>query len=148
VRALSPTAATAIISVAVAAGIVGYLAVPAFTSRASSRTVLLASSALLVLAVPLLVAAPLVPLQILAALTFGFAGATFYSVLQATYLGLRPGQAGTSQAVVSTIGLLGIGFPALVGMMADAFGLAAGLALYAAVPLAILLLVVGTRTDR
>jgi hypothetical protein len=86
------------------------------------------------------VIAPVAPLQVVAACTFGFAGAVFYAVLQATYLGLRPGQAGTSQAVVSTIGLFGIGFPALVGAVSDAFGLAAGLGLYVAVPLAILLL--------
>ena len=38
------------------------------------------------------------------------------------------------------IGLAGAGFPALVGWMADAWGLAAGLCLYVAVPAAMLAL--------
>jgi hypothetical protein len=83
-----------------------------------------------------------VPLQVAAGFAFGASGAVFYSVLQATYLSLRPGQAGTSQAVVSTIGLLGIGYPALVGAVADGYGLMAGLALYAVVPVGMVLLLV------
>ena len=75
----------------------------------------------------------------MAAFAFGVGGATFFAVLQATYLGLRPGQAGASQAVVSTFGLVGVGFPALVGVVSDTFGLTAGVGLYAAVPVAILL---------
>ncbi|MGH2355142.1 MAG: MFS transporter [Chloroflexota bacterium] len=140
VRNLSPTAATAIIAVAVAAGIVGFLSVPVFTRRLKPGSLLVGFGVLVALAIPALVVAPVVPLQVLAAFTFGFAGAAFYAVLQATYLGLRPGQAGTSQAIVSTIGLFGIGFPALVGAVSDTFGLTAGLGLYAAVPLGILLL--------
>ena len=58
------------------------------------------------------------------------------------------GKAGTSQAVVSTFGLLGVGFPALVGAVSDAFGLTAGLGLYAAVPLAILLVLALGRVPR
>jgi hypothetical protein len=37
--------------------------------------------------------------------------------------------------------MLGMGFPALVGAVADAWGLAAGVGLYVAVPVAILALV-------
>lgn len=140
VRNLPSTLATAIITVAVVAGIVGFLAVSVFTARFTPRTLLIAFATLLAVAVALLVAAPSVLVQILAALGFGFSGAVFWSVLQATYLSLRPGEAGTSQAVVSTIGLLGIGFPALVGAVSDTFGLTAGLGLYGAVPLVILLL--------
>lgn len=81
-------------------------------------------------AIALMIVAPVLPLQLVAAATFGLAGAVFWSILQATFLSLRPGQAGTSQAVISTIGLLGVGFPTVVGAVADAFGLAIGLSLY------------------
>jgi hypothetical protein len=72
-----------------------------------------------------------------AAFAFGVGGATFFAVLRATYLRLRPGQTGTSQAVVSTFGLVGVGFPALVGVVSNTIGLTAGLGLYAAVPVAV-----------
>jgi predicted MFS family arabinose efflux permease len=138
-RGLPPAAATMIAAVAVAAGILGFLTVPVFTRRLAPGRLLVVFATLIALAVPALVVAPVVPLQVVAAFAFGFGGATFYAVLQATYLGLRPGQAGTSQAVVSTFGLLGIGFPALAGVVSDTFGLTAGLGLYAAIPLGILL---------
>jgi predicted MFS family arabinose efflux permease len=138
-RALTAAAATTIASTAVAAGILGFLVVPVFTRRLAAGPLLMVLATLLALAIPALIVAPVVPLQIAAAFVFGFGGATFYAVLQATYLGLRPGQAGTSQAVISTFGLLGIGFPALAGVVSDSFGLTAGLGLYAAIPLGILL---------
>jgi MFS family permease len=144
VRDLSPELATAIAGIAVAAGLAGFLAVPTFTARLASRPLLIASATVLGLGVAGLVVVPILPLLILAALAFGFSGAVFYAVLQATYIGRHPGRAGTSQAVVSTIGLFGVGVPALVGAVSDGFGLTAGLGIYAAVPpLILLLLVVG-----
>jgi hypothetical protein len=86
------------------------------------------------------VIADAVPLRFISAAAFGFSAALFWSSFQASYLALRPGQAGTSQAVVSTIGLFGIGFPALVGAVSDATGLSGGLTIYAAVPLLMLVL--------
>jgi predicted MFS family arabinose efflux permease len=139
-RGLAPAAATAVVGVAVAAGIAGFLSVPAFTGRWAPAWLLVRLGAVLAAAVAALIALPLAPLQLAAAATFGFTGAVFYAVLQATYLALRPGQAGTSKAVVSTIGCFGIGVPTLVGAVADAYGLTAGLAVYGAVPIAIVLL--------
>jgi hypothetical protein len=145
-RGLPPAAATLIVSVAVAAGIAGFLSVPLFTARWPSGRLLPALAAALGLAIAALITAPVAALQVAAAGAFGFSGALFFALLQATYLALRPGQAGTSQAVVSTIGFFGIGFPALVGAASDAFGLTTGLGLYAAVPLAMLpLLALGLR---
>lgn len=149
VRGLSASLSTSIVGIAVAAGFAGFLAVPFFDTRLTRRALLLGFAALLATSIGLLLTATVIPLQALAALGFGFAGAAFYAILQATYLVLRPGQAGTTQAVVSTIGLFEIGFPTLVGMVSDAFGLRAGLGLYAAVPLLILLLLaVGLTPDQ
>ncbi len=146
VRDLPATLATAVAGLAIVGGLAGYLAVPLFTRRFAARSLLLTGGGLLVLGVGALVSlasgsldhpgpeGSSVLLVAVAALSFGLVGAVFYATLQATYLGLRPGEAGTTQAVVSTIGLLGIAFPAAVGVVSDALGLAAGLGLYAAVP--------------
>jgi hypothetical protein len=84
--------------------------------------------------------APWLPLQVMAGLAFGAAGAVFYTTLGAISLGLRPGQAGATSAVVSTIGMIGMGFPALVGAIADSYGLGAGVGLYLAIPVLVLAL--------
>ena len=69
---------------------------------------------------------------------FGVVGAMFYTALQSIVLTLRPGQAGSTGAVISAVGLAGSAFPGLVGAVSDAHGLAAGLLLYAAVPALVL----------
>jgi fucose permease len=79
--------------------------------------------------------------QAQAALVFGLFSAIFYATLQAEVLALRPVQAGSVSAVVSLIGMAGMGFPLATGALSDAFGLAAGVALYAIVPAFVLMLV-------
>jgi MFS family permease len=143
-----PALPTAVATATVGAGLAGYLAVPALTQRAPGERLLLPLAAVLALATGAFALLPWLPLRILAGPVFGFVGAVFFAVLQATYLGLRPGQAGTSKAVVSTVGLFGLGMPALVGAASDTGGLAAGLALYAAVPLAMLLLLLSPWRSR
>ncbi|MHB8620917.1 MAG: MFS transporter [Chloroflexota bacterium] len=140
VRAFTPAASTALIALIVVAGFVGYVSVSAFRSRFPARALLATFAALLGLAIPVLILAPFLPLQLLAAMIFGFSGAAFYSTLQAAYLSLHPGQAGATGTVVSIIGFAGLGFPTAVGALSDAHGLMAGLALYAAVPVILLLL--------
>lgn len=138
VRSLAPGLALTVITVSVAAGIVGFLAVGPVTGWLGDRRTLWASISAVAVGVVLLIAAPALQLLLAAAFAFGLAGAVFYAVLQAAYLGLRPGQAGTTGAVIGTLGLAGIGMPVLVGGVSDALGLTAGLGLYAAVPLLIL----------
>jgi predicted MFS family arabinose efflux permease len=140
--------ATLAVGAAVVAGIVGYAVVPVVARRTAGRRVLAPLALILVLSIASLLVAPDVTAQALALGVFGLAGAVFYSLEQATYLSLRPGFAGTSQAVVATIGHFAIAFPALVGAVADAHGLAAGLAVYATVPVLILVLLVAGRVDR
>jgi predicted MFS family arabinose efflux permease len=140
VRGLSAAAATLVAGVSVAGGIAGYLSVELFTRRFGTRALLLSTGCVVGLAVGSIIAAPVPVVQAGAGFIFGFSGAVFYSVLQAHILGLRPGQAGATSAVVATIGLLGIGYPLLVGAVADARGLTAGLLVYAAVPMVMLAL--------
>lgn len=72
-------------------------------------------------------------------LAFGIGTARFWVVFQATVLRHRPGRAGSVAAVVGNLELLGFAFPVVVGAIADAHGLRTGLACYAAVPIALLL---------
>jgi hypothetical protein len=85
--------------------------------------------------------APVIALQAVAGLVFGAAGSVFYTTLETAVLSQRPGQAGATSAVVSSVGMLGIGFPAIVGLVADSYGLVAGVGLYAVIPPIILALV-------
>ncbi|MBI2760474.1 MAG: MFS transporter, partial [Chloroflexi bacterium] len=134
VRGLSDAVATAIASVVVAGGIVGYLVVSPLTRRFTTRQLLFGAGSAVGVAIAGIIVAPTALAQAAAGFSFGVAGAVFWSVVQAAYLSLRPGQAGATQAVVSTIGMFGIAYPALVGAVADARGLTAGLVLYAVVP--------------
>ena len=69
----------------------------------------LPAGAAVVLAVSVLgiMAAPLIPLQALFGLTTGTASAVFWTRLQARVLGLRPGQPGTTAAVVGYLAMPG-----------------------------------------
>lgn len=133
VRRLTPAVATGIAAVMVAGGVAGFLAVPAFTRRLTPRTILATSAATVCVTVASIIVAPAPSVQAAAGFTFGFAGAVFWSVLQAATLRLTPGLAGTTAAVVSTVGLFGAGFPLLVGAVSDRFGLTAGLSMYVGV---------------
>jgi DHA1 family L-arabinose/isopropyl-beta-D-thiogalactopyranoside export protein-like MFS transporter len=141
-RGWTESLATVLVSLILGAGLIGYLAVPLFTRRMTSRQLLPFFGAVMAAALVVLVFVPISWVAPLAAAAFGLAGAVFYATLEATYLSLRPGQAGTTGAVVSAISLLGIGFPALVGAVSDAHGLTAGMAVYAGVPVLMLSLVI------
>ncbi|MBV9120641.1 MAG: MFS transporter, partial [Chloroflexi bacterium] len=134
VRGWPPALATAAIGLILLSGIAGYLSVDRIRRRLTGRAPLPLFAGLVALSVGVAAFAPVPWLVVPAAALFGYAGAVFYAQLEATYLSLRPGQAGTTGAVVSAIGLAGIGFPALVGAIADAHGLAMAIALYAALP--------------
>jgi hypothetical protein len=82
--------------------------------------------------------APAVLLVAVALLDLGAAGTLYYTAGQAHLLRLRPGLAGTTRAVISTIALLGTAFPILAGTVADHFGLSAAIGLYALVPVLML----------
>lgn len=139
VRGLPPQLATAPVVAILIGGMAGYGGFERFGGGRRPRHVVLAA-ALLAAALPAVLFLPFLPLQVAAGFVFGAAGAVFYTTLQARILDLRPGQAGTASAVASLLGMAAMGFPALVGFTADAYGLGAGVGLYAAVPLVILAL--------
>ncbi len=87
---------------------------------------------LLAVAVTSIALAPTAVLVLPGAFVFGFGIIGFWTALQARVLLLRPGQAGTVSAVVSTIEFSGFVIPVAIGVVVDAHGLPAGIACYAA----------------
>ena len=84
-----------------------------------------------------IIVAPSIPLQIAAGLLAGATSAVFWTRIQARTLGLRPGQAGTTEAVIGYLTLPGALMPLAAAAAADHFGLGAALAVYLAVALAL-----------
>jgi hypothetical protein len=65
--------------------------------------------------------------------------------LQATTYRLRPGQVGTTQAVISGLSTVSVTIPPLVGVAADRLGLGAAMWLFTLAPVGILLIAVTIR---
>ena len=135
----------------VVGGIVGAAAMAARVRHSSSdrgRNARPSAVAALALAASVLgiMVAPLIPLQVLFGLTTGMASAIFWTRLQARILGLRPGQPGTTAAVVGYLAMPGALVPLVAAAAADRLGLGAALAVYVGV--AILLTAVTALSGR
>jgi predicted MFS family arabinose efflux permease len=141
VRGLSVEAATLLIMAVLVGGMAGYAAFERLVGARPARRVIIGCAVLMACALPAVLFAPIIALQAVAGLVFGAAGSVFYTTLETAVLSQRPGQAGATSAVVSSVGMLGIGFPAIVGLVADSYGLVAGVGLYAVIPPIILALV-------
>ena len=97
---------------------------------------------MLPLAIVALVVVPNIAVQFAAAAIGGGCGATVWVAVQTRTLGLRPGQPGTTSAVVGWVTLPAYAFPILVGAVADGAGLTAAMSLYiAATALLVVLLI-------
>jgi len=140
-----PGVATALALGAVAGAVAGYLLADRWTPQSTLAHALSLATTGMAAGLPVMAFAPWPALILAGGGLFGLSSAVFYTRLQAAVMRLRPGQAGSTGAVVSAIGLVGVGFPALAGQVSDAWGLAAGLLLYAAVPAAIFVLVLAFR---
>jgi MFS family permease len=102
------------------------------TGGAAVGVARLPAGAAVVLALSVLgiMVAPLLPVQALFGLTTGMASAVFWTRLQARVLGLRPGQPGTTAAVVGYLAMPGALLPLVAAAAADHLGLGAALAVY------------------
>lgn len=138
VRGFSQAGATLLAMVDIVGAWAGFTLFDRLFPGGGGTKLTIGSAAIILAALPAMIFAPVLVIQVAGALAFGVAGAVFYTRLQSAVLAVRPGQAGSTSAVVAAVGMAGLGFPALAGWTSDAFGLAAGLALYAAVPLIIL----------
>lgn len=118
-------------------GLAGGLVAAAWASRAdrpppAPRPV----AALLVAGVGAMVAAPHPVVAAGAAACVGAAVNLAWISLETRILGLRPGQAGTTSAVVSAIGQVAVGVTFAAGVLADGGGLGSVMALYVVLALA------------
>jgi predicted MFS family arabinose efflux permease len=118
----------------------GYAAFERLVGRAPGRRAAIGAAIVMTASLPPAIFAPALGIQAGAGAAFGAAGSIFYTTMDAIVLSRRPGQAGAVSAVVGTIGMAGLGFPVLAGLVADRAGLSASMALYAAVPLLVLAL--------
>jgi len=141
VRGFSPAEATMLAMAEIAGALAGFSLFDRLARGRAGARLLSISTAVMICGLPAMVFAPGLVGQVFGAVSFGAAGAVFYARLQGLVLGLRPGQAGATSAVVAYVGMLGLGFPMLAGWVSDAWGLPAGLALYCAVPVILAALV-------
>jgi predicted MFS family arabinose efflux permease len=131
VGGISPGTATLLAAVGTAGGFTA-LVVATRRSHTNDARLMATSSVVQAVAVVAFVAVPLLPVQMLAMFGAGAALELHWLGRQSTYLRLRPGQEGTTTAVVSLLSTTAVGFPVLVGVVADARGLTVALGCYAA----------------
>ncbi len=139
---MSRTLATAIAMLTVVGAAVGALEQ---ARRAPPNPPLVRPALLVAGAVTSIALAPTALLVLPGALVFGFGMIGFWTALQARVLLLRPGQAGTVSAVVSTIEFAGFLIPIGIGVVVDAHGLRAGIACYAVLALLLAAIVMSYR---
>jgi FSR family fosmidomycin resistance protein-like MFS transporter len=131
-QGMSPVVAT----VATGAGMAGGVAAAAWASRTNGRRVGLRTCALTLTAGVLLLVA--VPTTVTAAVAMALVGAAVnlaWIILQARYMTLRPGQAGTTSAVAEAVSQIGVIAPLVTGWLADKAGVSSAMWLYVALAL-------------
>ncbi|MEX2236835.1 MAG: MFS transporter [Dehalococcoidia bacterium] len=124
----------------IASGALGYTAVPWLLARYRGGALLQLLTLGLGAGVLAAAIAPHIAVVVVGLALAGTMGAAFYSILDARLALLRPGQVGAVTTVSSYIDTLALGFPPLVGAVADAASLQAGLFIYAAIPALMLVL--------
>jgi predicted MFS family arabinose efflux permease len=131
---LSHAVALLIAGAAMAGGLVGFVAVALRRPSGVALVIVLRRAAFtMVVSIALTLVVPWVPIQAASAFAFGTAGGVFWVRIQSAILGGRPGLAGTTIAVWSSMEVVAGAFPLVVGAVADARGLRTGLVLYGGV---------------
>lgn len=136
-RGLSQTTATLAGGAFVVGGILAYTVVAPRLHQRSDRSVLVASAVAMAVSLAVVVGVPATWVIVPAGLAFDVGLSCGWLVLQHQALTLVPGRAGTVGAMVSTIEMGGAVIPLLIGVVADRYGLAAGLWGFALLPVAV-----------
>lgn len=139
-RGASSAVAALVVGAALAGSVGGYVHLARRSSPLPEGRALVGATALKLVAIPGMLFAPSLAVVAVAAVGAGFAGAVLWVTIQAAVLRLRPGQSGTTWAVVATISLPGLAWAPLVGAAADRFGIEAAVALYLVAPILMLAL--------
>jgi FSR family fosmidomycin resistance protein-like MFS transporter len=146
-RHVSAAAATVLVVAVVAGGMATYATLAVVRRPFSTRSRLVVASIGLVMTTVVMVGAPWTAVVGLAGVGFGASGALLWVALQATTYRLRPGQVGTTQAVISGLSIVSMTIPPLVGVAADQLGLGAAMWLFVLAPAGILLIALTIRCD-
>jgi hypothetical protein len=140
-RGHSGAAATALAGTVVVGSIGAFGALAAARRSFSVRSRFIAGSLGLLATTLIVVGTPWTAVIALAGIGFGASAALLWAALQSTTFRLRPGQVGTTQAVISGLATSGIVIPPLIGVAADRLGLGTAMWLFALAPAAVVLLV-------
>jgi predicted MFS family arabinose efflux permease len=146
-RHVSTATATALLVSVVAGGMATYAALAALRRPLPERRRVVAGSLGLLVTTMVMVSSPSIVMVAVAGVGFGASTALIWVTLQAATYRLRPGQVGTTQAVISGLSTVGIVFPPLIGVAVDGLGVAAGIWLFVIAPVGILLLALTTRVE-
>jgi FSR family fosmidomycin resistance protein-like MFS transporter len=146
-RHVSTATATALLVSVVAGGMATYATLAALRRPLPERRRVVAGSFGLLVTTIVMVGAPSIVVVAVAGVGFGVSTALLWVTLQAATFRLRPGQVGTTQAVISGLSTVGIVFPPLIGVAVDGLGVAAGMWLFVLAPTGILLLTLTSRVE-
>ena len=141
-RSLSAGVATALVGAIVLGSVLGFGVLALRGDSIPGRAAVVGGTATTGASV-VLVVAPWPIVLAAAGLVFGAGVALVWVVLQASVFRMRPGQAGTTEAVVSALASFELLVPPLVGITADAVGLAGAMWIYVGLSGALMLVLAG-----
>ena len=133
-RGFTAAGAAAMVALLLAGSFVGYATLTASQRVPAHRLAFAIGGLTHVVAIALLLVATAPVAIALIAFAVGVSVAIWWVALQAAMLRVRPGQTGTTYAVIATLSLPSLAVPPLIGAVADHFGIAAGFALFALFP--------------
>lgn len=142
---VSTAIATGLVASVVVGGIAMYTVLAAGRRPLDMRARLAAGAIGVLVTTVVMVAAPWPAVIALGGMGFGAGIGLVWATLLTTTLRLRPGQVGTTQAVISGLSTVRVAIPPLIGLAADRLGLGTAMWLFALAPVLILLLVVTSR---
>jgi predicted MFS family arabinose efflux permease len=142
-RGWSASAATLLVTTSVIGGALAYAFGARVQRRLGDRGTSLLAALVLGAALVVLVAVPAAAVLVAAGTAAGGALGLLWLSLQHRMLTLRPGRAGAVKALVTTVEVLGFLVPVGIGALADERGLTAGLWVYAALPVVMVVALLG-----
>ncbi len=138
VAGVSLPAASAVVTVATIAGLIGNFAVVPLLERVSGRRVLRVSAMVVLIAYAALLLIPIVWLKVVLIAVINLSTAGWYAVLRAKCYETLPGQSGVVVAVTSLANVSSLFVPLLLGSIADALGLQTAMWLLIVGPIALI----------
>lgn len=148
VRGLSSVAAITMALVSVSGGVVAFTIGARIARRHSDRLVVTSSALVLGGSIIVIALVPALAVVAVAGFAVGVALSLIWLALQHRILTLRPGRAGTTMAVVTTVEFLGFGLAIAIGAISDRYGLTAGLIALSLLPFAVVLIAAASLPGR